>query len=63
MLKIIFNNFLALFKKKLMNEIKNIDKTKNKYEDELKDNYSSNRIMTSKISIQFEEIQILMGEM
>jgi len=45
-----------------MSEIKNIDKSLKEHEDELKYNISSNRIMVSKIYIQFKEIQRLMGE-
>lgn len=40
----------------------NFDKTKKDLEDELNIRISNNRIMESKINIQFEEIQKLMGE-
>jgi len=45
-----------------MKEIMNFDKTKKDLEDELNIGISNNRIMVSKINIQFEEIQKLMGE-
>jgi len=45
-----------------MEEIMNFDKTKKDLEDELNIRISNNRIMESKINIQFEEIQKLMGE-
>ncbi|XP_025206293.1 uncharacterized protein PF07_0086-like [Melanaphis sacchari] len=51
-----------LFNKKLKNEINKIDKTKKEYEDELKDTLNKNRIITSKINYQFEEIQRLLAE-
>lgn len=54
---------LDIFKKKLMSEISHIDKTEKEYEDELKDKLYSNRKIASTISIQFEEIQRLMGEL
>lgn len=63
MLKVIYILYiLALFKKKLMKEIMNFDKTKKDLEDELNIRISNNRTMVSKINIQFEEIQKLMGE-
>jgi len=52
-----------LFKKKLLNEINNIDKTKKEYEDKLNYNINSNRKLATKINIQFEEIQKLTGEL
>lgn len=45
-----------------MEEIMNFDKTKKDLEDELNIRISNNRIMESKINVQFEEIQKLMGE-
>ncbi|KAE9527890.1 hypothetical protein AGLY_012714 [Aphis glycines] len=52
----------TLLKNKLMEKIMNFDKTKKDLEDELNIRISNNRIMESKINIQFEEIQKLMGE-
>lgn len=45
-----------------MSEYKNIGKTLKEQEYELKDELCSTRIMMSKINIQFEEIQRLMGK-
>jgi len=52
-----------LFNKKLKSEVYNIDKTKKEHKDELKDKLYKNKRMVSKINIQFEEIQRLMGEL
>ncbi|KAE9534000.1 hypothetical protein AGLY_008736 [Aphis glycines] len=52
----------SLFKKKLMNEINSFKKTKKEYENELNDALYNNRIITSKINYQFEEIQRLLGD-
>lgn len=55
--------YIDLFKIKLSSEIKNINKTKNEYENELNDMLWSNRKMVSEINIQFEKIQRLMGKL
>ncbi|XP_050062130.1 uncharacterized protein LOC114124751 isoform X3 [Aphis gossypii] len=45
-----------------MNEINSFKKTKKEYENELNDALYNNRIITSKINYQFEEIQRLLAE-
>ena len=60
---IIYYFFLDLIKKKLLSEINNIDKTKKECEDEFKYKLNNNRKIASKINIQFDEIQKLMGEL
>lgn len=51
-----------LCKKKSISEIKNTGKSLIEHEDELRDNICSNIIMVSKINIQFNKIQRLIGE-
>lgn len=52
-----------MVKKKLLSEINNIKKTIKEYEDEFKYKLYCNRKMASKINIQFEEIQRLVGKL
>jgi len=52
-----------LARKKLLIEINNIEKTIKEYEDKFKYKLYCNRKMVSKINIQFEEIQKLVGEL
>jgi len=46
-----------------MNEINSFKKTNKEYENELNGALYNNRIITSKINYQFEEIQRLLGEL
>lgn len=55
--------FLVMYKKKLTNEMYDIDKPKHEYEDELNDKLHNKKILSSKIMEQFEEIQRLLGEL
>ncbi|KAL5239259.1 hypothetical protein ACI65C_006669 [Semiaphis heraclei] len=51
-----------MYKKKLTNEMYDIDKPKHEYEDELNDKLHNKKILSSKIMEQFEEIQRLLAE-
>jgi len=52
-----------LSNEKLENEKKNIDKSQEKYEDELNDKLDKKKEMLSKINTQDEKIKRLLGEL
>lgn len=55
--------FLELYNEKLVNEKKNFGKSKENYIDELNDKLKKKNEILSKINIQYEKIQRLMGEL